>query len=385
MPAIPPLKQMFSELIASPSVSSVSPEHDMGNRGVIELLSEWLEALGFHIEVVAVQDDPPKSNLIAVLGEGDDGLVLAGHTDTVPYDAGLWTQDPFTLTERDGKLFGLGTSDMKGFLAIAIEAARSFVETPLRRPLVLLATADEESTMHGAERLVELGRPRARYAVIGEPTGLVPIRMHKGVAMESLQLTGRSGHSSNPALGINAIDGMHTALGVLKDWRSELAERHRHDGFEVPHPTLNLGHIHGGDNPNRICGHCLLNFDMRLLPEMRMEALRPELEERLREALDGSGLSMEFKNLDVSVPAFETPADAVLVRMLEALTGHAARSVAFASEAPHLQSLGIETVVLGPGDIEQAHQPDEFLRVDRIQPTLDLLDRLIRRVCLAED
>jgi acetylornithine deacetylase len=118
---------------------------------------------------------------------------------------------------------------------------------------------------------------------------------------------------------------------------------------------------------------------------MRMEALRPELEERLREALDGSGLSMELKNLDVSVPAFETPADAVLVRMLEALTGHAARSVAFASEAPHLQSLGIETVVLGPGDIEQAHQPDEFLRVDRIQPTLDLLDRLIRRVCLAED
>ncbi len=383
MSATPPMMEMLARLIASPSVSSVSPEFDMGNTELIGLLAEWLEALGFHIEIVPVQDEPAKSNLIATLGEGSDGLVLAGHTDTVPYDAARWTYDPFTLTEVNGKLFGLGTSDMKGFLAIAIEVARRYSGQRLRRPLVILATADEESTMRGAERLVEIGRPRARYAVIGEPTGLVPIRMHKGVAMESLSLTGRSGHSSNPQLGINAIDGMHTALGVLMSWRSELSERHRHDGFDVPHPTLNLGFIHGGDNPNRICGHCALHFDLRLLPGMDMETLRPELEQRLREALRDSGLDLELRNLDVKVPAFETPADAELVKMLEGLTGQAARSVAFASEAPHLQELGIETVVLGPGDIEQAHQPDEFLSIDRIEPTIELLENLINRVCIS--
>lgn len=382
MSAAPSMMDMIAQLIAIPSVSSVSPEFDMGNQGVIDLLAGWLDDLGFRVEIVPVQDEPRKSNLIAVLGEGDDGLVLAGHTDTVPYDATRWSHDPFSLTEKDGKLFGLGTSDMKGFMAIALEASKQFNARELKRPLIILATADEESTMRGAERLVEIGRPRARYAVIGEPTSLVPIRMHKGVAMESLLLTGRSGHSSDPRLGINAIDGMHTALGTLMDWRSELTERHRHDGFEVPYPTLNLGYIHGGDNPNRICGHCALHFDLRLLPGMRMEKLRPELEDRLRAALDGSGLGLELRNLDVEVPAFETPADAELVRMLEGLTGHPARSVAFASEAPHFQGLGMETVVLGPGDIEQAHQPDEFLRIERIEPTLALLRTLIRRLCI---
>ena len=235
-----------------------------------------------------------------------------------------------------------------------------------------------------APKLIGLEAKKSlRYVIEDVPTGLVPVRMHKGVAMESLTLTGRSGHSSNPQLGVNAIEGMHTALGTLMSWRSELSERHRHDGFDVPIPTLNLGFIQGGDNPNRICGHCALHFDMRLLPGMRMQTLRPELEQRLREALRYSGLELELRNLDVELPAFETPADATLVRTLEALTGHSARSVAFASEAPHLQALGIETVVLGPGDIDQAHQPDEFLRRDRIDPTLRLLEALIERVCIS--
>lgn len=382
MPAAPSLIEMMSALIASPSVSSVSPEFDMGNRAVIDLLANWLSDLGFSTEVIPVADTPAKANLIAILGEGEGGLVLAGHTDTVPYDAHLWRHDPFRLVEEDGRLYGLGTCDMKGFLAIAVEAAKGYVGRRLREPLVLLATADEESTMNGAQRLTELGRPRARFAVIGEPTGLTPVRMHKGVAMEALTLTGKAGHSSNPALGINALDGMHTALGVLKAWRTELATRHRHEGFEVPIPTLNFGHIHGGDNPNRICGHCELHFDMRLLPGMDMRALRPEIEQRLRGALADTGLQLHMRNLDVVIPAFEEAADAELVRLLESLCGRPARSVAFGSEAPFLQRLGMQTVVMGPGDIEQAHQPDEFLRRDRIEPTQRILSGLIERVCL---
>ena len=378
----PSLEQMIAQLIAEPSVSSVSPEFDMGNRGVIERLAEWLEALGFRTEVIPVSDSPFKANLIATLGSGEDGLVLAGHTDTVPYDQGKWRHDPFTLVEEDGKYYGLGTSDMKAFLAIAVDVAREVDPAKLKHPLIILATADEESTMNGAQLLAHLGKPRARYAVIGEPTGMVPVRMHKGVAMEAIRLIGRSGHSSDPSLGINAIDGMHSVITELMNWRLELGERFYNPAFAVPVPTLNLGHIHGGDNPNRICGLCELHFDMRLMPSMEMRVLREELKKRLHHRLDSTGLHLEMHNLDVEVPAFETPADSQLVKAAEELSGHPARSVAFGTEAPFLQKLGIETIVLGPGDIEQAHQPDEFLRVDRIEPMRRLLRALIERFCL---
>lgn len=381
---VPSLLEMLAQLIAAPSVSSVSPAFDMGNRKVIELLANWLDDLGFNTEIIPIPDMPNKANLIAQLGDGEEGLVLAGHTDTVPYDQTAWRHNPFTLVEENGKLYGLGTTDMKGFIAIAIEASKAFRAETLNKPLIILATADEESTMKGALHLTKLGKPRARYAVIGEPTNLVPVRMHKGVAMEALKLTGRSGHSSNPALGINALDGMSKAISTIIAWRTELADRVRNETFEIPYTTLNLGYIRGGDNPNRICGQCELHFDMRLMPGLNMAQLRPELQTRLKETLADSDLQLEMRNLDVEVPAFETPADATLVGLMEELTGQTARTAAFATEAPFLQQLGIETIICGPGDIEVAHQPDEFLLVNRLKPTQQLLEQLIRRVCCAD-
>ena len=356
----------------------------MGNRAVIDLLAGWLDDLGFKSNLIPIPNLSNKANLIAQLGEGEDGLVLAGHTDTVPFDQALWHHDPFKLIEEDGKVYGLGTTDMKGFLAIAIEAAKTFQNQILKKPLIILATADEESTMTGALHLTEIGRPRARYAVIGEPTSMVPIRLHKGVVMEALKLTGRSGHSSNPKLGVNALDGMHKAIGTIMEWREELAMHYRNDAFEIPYPTLNLGYIRGGDNPNRICGYCELHFDMRLMPGMSMNELRPELENRLNKTLSNSELKIELNNLDVEIPAFETTADAHLIKVLEELSGQPARSVAFASEAPFLQRLGIQTAIFGPGDVEVAHQPNEYLRADRIQPTQNLLEQLITKLCLTD-
>ena len=309
--SMPSLFDMMSQLIATPSVSSVSPDFDMGNRAVIDLLAGWLDDLGFKSNLIPIPNLSNKVNLIAQLGEGEDGLVLAGHTDTVPFDQALWHHDPFKLIEEDGKVYGLGTTDMKGFLAIAIEAAKTFQNQILKKPLIILATADEESTMTGALHLTEIGRPRARYAVIGEPTSMVPIRLHKGVVMEALKLTGRSGHSSNPKLGVNALDGMHKAIGTIMEWREELAMHYRND-------------------------------------------------------------------------AFETTADAHLIKVLEELSGQPARSVAFASEAPFLQRLGIQTAIFGPGDVEVAHQPNEYLRADRIQPTQNLLEQLITKLCLTD-
>jgi acetylornithine deacetylase len=375
--------EMLARLVAAPSVSSVNPDFDGGNREVIDLLAGWLGGLGFAIEVIPVSASPEKANLIATAGSGTGGLVLAGHADTVPCAPDLWTRDPYRLAEEDGRYYGLGTADMKGFLALAVEAAKSVAGHSLRRPLTLVVTADEESTMNGARLLVEFGRPRARYALIGEPTGLTPVRLHKGIAMEALVLEGREGHSSNPALGRNAIDGMHTALGIILAWRSRLVEGLRDEAFEVPTATLNLGRIHGGDNPNRICGRCELHYDLRLLPGMDLEALRADLREQLERGLAGSGLVVRMHNLDVAVPAFTEDPGCDWVRELERRTGREARSAPFGSEAPFFQQLGMQTALLGPGDLAQAHQPDEFLRADRAGPTLNLLTGLIHEICVA--
>ena len=378
----PNLREMIARLIEIPSISSVNPEEDQGNRPVVEALAEWLAALGFRTEIQDIAGAPGKANLIATLGRGEGGLVLAGHTDTVPFDQGRWQSDPFRLSERDGKLYGLGTSDMKAFLALAAEAARGLREQDLKQPLVILATADEESSMSGARALVDAGRPRARHAVIGEPTGLRPMRMHKGVMMEAVRVIGRSGHSSDPALGLNALEGMTQVLNALLRWRSELQQRHRNDQFKVPVPTLNFGRICGGDNPNRICPEVELQIDIRPLPGMSLDELRHELSGRVHQALHGQAFEMELRPLFPGLPPMETSATAPIVQAAERLTGASAEAAAFGTEAPFLQALGADVVVLGPGDIDQAHQPDEYLRLDRLTPTVDLLQQLIKEFCL---
>lgn len=380
---LPSLTGMLRQLIATPSVSSVSGAWDTSNAAVIDLLAGWCADLGLRVERLAVPDAPGKFNLIATAGEGSDGLVLSGHTDTVPYDHHRWQSDPFTLTERDGRLYGLGIADMKSFFALVLDALRDRDLRQLQRPLVLLATADEESTMSGAKALVAAQRRLGAHALIGEPTGLRPVRLHKGVAMEALRLTGRSGHSSNPALGNNAIEGMHEAIDELRQWRAELQARHQQPLFEVAVPTLNLGHIHGGDNPNRICPSCELQFDLRLLPGMDPDAVREDLDRRLAGRLAGSGLQLERVSLFDGVPPLETAADARIVQAAEALTGQQAGAVAFGTEGPYLNQLGMQTLVMGPGDIDQAHQPDEYLALARIPPYRRVLDGLIERFCRA--
>jgi acetylornithine deacetylase len=372
---------MIRDLIAIPSVSSVSPSLDQSNRAVIDRLASWLEDLGFRVEIQSIPDAPDKANLIATLGRGSGGLVLAGHTDTVPYDDHLWHHAPFGGVMEDGRIYGLGSADMKSFLALAIQAARAFDAGKFKHPLIILATADEESGIKGARALADTGRSPGRLAVIGEPTGLRPVRMHKGIMMEAIRVAGRSGHSSNPDLGANALEGMYRVLGEILRWRAELQAHYRNPLFEVPVPTLNLGHIHGGDNPNRICGDCELHIDIRPLPGMNLLELRAALRQRVTRMLRDSDLTLSFEPLFDGIEAMETPATAAIVRATEELTGHVAEAVAFGTEAPYFQSLGMETVILGPGHIEQAHQPDEYLALDTLDPTVNLLTRLIDRFC----
>ncbi|MFR0673693.1 acetylornithine deacetylase [Enterobacterales bacterium AW_CKDN230030176-1A_HGKHYDSX7] len=377
---LPTLKDQFAALIAAPSVSCTQASLDQSNAPVIELLAGWLGDLGFACEIQTVS--PGKFNLLASRGTGPGGLVLAGHSDTVPFDEQLWQTDPLKLEEIDGRWVGLGSCDMKGFFALVIEAVRPLLEHDFRQPLLILATCDEESSMSGARALAEAGQPLGRAAVIGEPTGLRPVRLHKGIMMDRIDILGRSGHSSDPSLGRSAMEAMHAVMGEMMDLRRQWQATYRNPQFTVPTPTLNFGCIHGGDNPNRICGQCALEFDLRPLPGMDPEPLRAAIRAKLAPLAERHDVRIDYAPMFPEVPPFEQPADSELVLLAERLTGHRAEAVAFGTEAPYLQALGCQTLVLGPGDIACAHQPGEYLEMSRIEPTVRLLRELIQHYCL---
>jgi acetylornithine deacetylase len=379
---VPDLVPLLRTLVETPSVSSTDARIDQSNQPVVDHLASWLEDLGFGIEIIPLPDQPAKSNLVATLGSGPGGLVFAGHTDTVPCDPQLWHSDPFAMTERDDRFYGLGTCDMKGFFALAIEALRGIRAEDLKEPLIIIATADEECSMDGARLLAERGSPAARYAVVGEPTGLKPMRLHKGMMVDSIRIQGRSGHSSDPSLGANALDAMYVVMGELIAFRQELAAAHQHPAFEVNVPTMNLGCLHAGDNPNRICGHAELQIDLRLLPGMDSEVVQNALVKRLSRIGPAHGVELEVVPMHPPNPPFETPASSAIIQAVERLTGVEAGAVAFGTEAPYFQQMGMDAVVMGPGHIDQAHQPDEYLDLAQIKPTVKVLEDLIRELCL---
>ena len=376
---LPDTRDMIAQLIATPSVSCVHPDLDMSNRGVIDRVAEWAESLGFSSELQPVADG--KFNLIARAGSGSDGLVLSGHTDTVPCDPALWASDPFEASERDERIYGLGSCDMKSFLALALEASRRTDLSKLDRPLTLVATADEETTMSGARLIADNGRKLGRYCVIGEPTSLVPVRQHKGNLTMTVEYLGRSGHASDPSLGNNALDGMHEFMTSLYAYRDQIQKSYQDPAFTIPTPTMNLGHIHGGDNSNRICGACLLTIDIRFLPAMSWATLKSDIEELAAVVAEKRGLGLETRTFGAGMPAMDTDAASEIAQYLTSVSGKPAGSVAFGTEAPYYNSMQTETIVMGPGSINQAHQPDEFLPLAQIEPTIDLLQGLIERFC----
>ena len=386
MSALPDFRTMLAELIASPSISCADPALDCGNRPAAELLAGWLGDCGFDCELMPLPDRPDKVNLIATLGaptgEAPQGLVMAGHLDTVPYDAEGWDSDPFTLTERDQRLYGLGTCDMKGFIALAAAVAGEYEHKQLRQPLTLLASADEECGMDGARALLDAGRCPGRHAIIGEPTNLVPIHRHKGILMDAVRVHGKAGHSSNPAHGVNAIEGMRLAMNAVAEFRDELAATADAGGFPVGHATLNLGVLRGGDSPNRIPALCELQVDLRFPPGRGIDSLRSQLRARVEHALAHSECRVDYTTLFTGTPAMDTPADAAIVRAAERLSGHQAACVDFGTEGEFYNRLGMQTVICGPGDIAQAHQPNEYLALDRIEPMRRILHGLVREFCL---
>ncbi|UKH20230.1 acetylornithine deacetylase [Actinobacillus pleuropneumoniae] len=372
--------ERYRNLIALPTISSLEAAEDQSNKQLIELLATWLADFGFKTEIIRVEGSRDKYNLLATYGEGESGLLLAGHTDTVPFDEGKWTFNPFTLTEQDGKFYGLGTADMKGFFAFIVDVVSQIDLNKLTKPLRILATADEETTMLGARTFAQHTHIRPDCAIIGEPTSLKPIRAHKGHVGEAVRITGKSGHSSNPDRGINAIELMHQATGYLMNMRNQLREKYHNDLFKVPYPTMNFGNIHGGDAINRICACCELQFDMRPLPNLPVEDLYAMVNENLKPMLEQYSDLIEIRHLHDGIPGYECEHSAQVVQVVEKLLGEKCDAVNYCTEAPFIQQL-CPTLVLGPGSIEQAHQPDEFLETKFIEPTRELLTKMILHFC----
>lgn len=370
----------YRNIIAHNTISAFESSMDESNHVLCQYIGGIFEPLGFGINIQSVPDTRNKYNLLARAGSGEGGLILCGHTDTVPCDDHLWHSSPFHLTEKDNRLYGLGTCDMKGFFAFIYEALLDIPLHKLKKPLYILGTADEETSMAGARFFMQQQLVKPDVAIIGEPTELKPIYKHKGHMAHSLSVKGEAGHSSDPGRGVNAIEIMHEAIAGLLQLKQQLLNQ-RDEQFSVPQTTMNLGHIHGGDGENRICGHCQLNFDVRPVPGLTDENIIQLIDEALAPLHLRYPGRLKRNLMYPSVASFASRNEHRLLDVAAELLQQHPQTANYCTEAPFINQLGCDTLILGPGSIQQAHQPDEFMSLDYIKPTVTLLRKLVRHYC----
>ncbi|MBA3318238.1 MAG: acetylornithine deacetylase [Gemmatimonadales bacterium] len=375
---------LLERLVAFDTTSRLS------NLPLADFVADYLDRPGIGVEKLWSQDGT-KANLVIRAGPdgpGGEGLTLSGHMDVVPADEPEWHSAPFTLTRSGESFVGRGAADMKGFLALAINRLARCTPSRLRRPLALLLTYDEETGTLGARRFVE-SRPASpglpRDVIIGEPTSLRVVRLHKGMIRLQLAFHGRAAHSGYPHLGRNAIEPAALAIGALAKLRIDMeAERPTHGAHfpEVPYAALNVGLVSGGSAVNVIPDRCAVQVGIRLLPEMKADDMTERVRATVAEALPGE--PFELTSLGES-PAMMLDEGAALYRELCGLVGqHGAQSVAFATDAGWLQTAGFRCAIFGPGSIEVAHRPNEFLPIAEFVRAGQLLDDIVRRRCFAE-
>jgi acetylornithine deacetylase len=374
------VQETLAQLVSIDSVSARS------NSEITKYLAQCCETVGLAVKRFAYTDDNgiEKVNLIALGGTEfskvtEVELALVGHTDTVPYDPN-W-HEALNLTEYDGKLFGRGACDTKAFIASALAAVANLNLGDLRRPLALIFTADEEIGLIGAKRLADTRPLRARYSIVGEPTSLQPMRAGKGYCLAEIFVKGREAHSAYPAWGASAIFRAARLLSRIEKIADQL-KREQHPAFDPDYTTLNVGLIRGGTAKNVIAGECRFTLEWRPIPGQESDRLLDLLnsgieEERERDA--GFECEVEATRAD---GGFETPSGSTLVTMLEEATGQSAGTVAFGTEAAQLIRVGAEAVVLGPGDIRVAHRTGEFVPVEELHRSVEILTRAIKVLCL---
>ncbi|MHB2266520.1 acetylornithine deacetylase [Aliihoeflea sp. PC F10.4] len=374
-------EQLLADLVAFDTTSRNS------NLALIDFIDDYL--LGFGIESRRIFDETgTKANLWATIGPADQpGIVLSGHTDVVPVDGQPWTSDPFSLSEREGRLYGRGACDMKGFIACVLAAVPDMVRADLARPFHLAFSYDEEVGCIGARRMVETlagEGVRPAYCIVGEPTLMEVVTAHK--AKRSLRITvrGRACHSSLAPLGVNAVDYAAKLITYIRDVADDLTANGRRDeAFDIAHTTAHTGLVTGGTALNIVPDECVFLSEFRVLPgddpdvfvnDLRAHAA--ELERDMRKVAPEASITVE---LMAQFPGLDTAPDAeitALAKRFAGTNGHA--KVAYGTEAGlFAQYLGTETIICGPGAIAVAHRPDEYVERAQLQRCDEFLGRLI--------
>jgi acetylornithine deacetylase len=376
--------EILDRLIAFPTVSRDS------NLALIRYVADLLEAKGIPCQLIH-NHDGHKANLFATIGPTDQpGVMLSGHTDVVPVDGQDWTLPPFEMSRLDGKLFGRGAADMKGFVACAVAAALKAAERPLRTPLHLALSYDEEIGCLGVRSLVEMLGTAPRkplLCIVGEPTSMQVATGHKGKVAARALCRGREGHSALAPLALNAIHLGCDFIGALRSEQDRLARDGARDGdYDIPYTTVHAGKINGGVALNIVPNLCQVDFEIRNVaadnPDIILDRLR---DEAARIATAAAGIAPEAA-IDIEItntyPGLDTPANSEVVAFVKSLTGaNGTIKVAFGTEGGLFsRDVGTPTVVCGPGSMAQGHKPDEFVTVEQMHRCDDMLEKLLDRL-----
>ena len=377
--------ELLSSLIGFDTVSAKS------NLALIRWVRDYLAEYGAAATLIA-SEDGRKANLVATLGpEVADGIVLSGHTDVVPVTGQVWTSDPFATREHEGRIHGRGTADMKGFIAVVLSLVPEILAAGLDRPVHLALSYDEEVGCLGAPALIRhlvQDLPRPRLAIIGEPTGMKVANRHKGIYAFRTVVSGRDGHSSLPDRGVNAIAHAARIIAYLGALAEDLRAEARDDDFTPPHTTLNVGTIEGGTALNIVPRECAFRWEFRPVPGVdpdRVAArVRAHIDKEIAPRLLAEAAEADREAVGIAteetvrVPPLVAVPDQPAETLALALTGdNRAGTASFAAEAGLFQKAGIPAVLCGPGSIEQAHQPDEYVSVAQLEACEDFLRRLI--------
>lgn len=377
--------EQLRRLVAFPTVSRDS------NLDLIHFIRDALKSCSADIRLT-YDDDKHKANLFATLGpRGDLGIVLSGHTDVVPTEGQAWNANPFEMVERDGRLYGRGTADMKAFIACALALVPEFMERGLKSPLHLAFSYDEEVGCLGVGRLIsDLQRAgiRPRACIVGEPTEMRPVIAHKGKKSYRCTVRGLGGHSAYAPRGVNAVEYAAEAIAYLKS----MARRHRDHGpydhgFDVAHTTVHTGVIRGGVALNVIPHECTFDFEFRHLPGDDPERLLNEFNDYLRTRLEPEMRAVHaaagFVIAPISdIPVLDSGPETEVVALVQALSGHRGfEKVSYGTDGSQFRRAGIPTVICGPGSIAQAHKPNEYIEIEQIRHCVAFLRRLGDRLC----
>lgn len=375
------MQELLARLVAFDTTSAKS------NLELIGFVKTYLDGYGV-ASTLMPSADGAKASLFASIGPSGGGIGLSSHSDCVPVEGQTWSSDPFKLQLRDGKLYGRGSCDMKGFLACVLASVPLFKSRPLNEPIHIILSYDEEVGCTGVRQLIArlgIDLPRPRAIVVGEPTGMAAIDAHKRIDAYRTIVTGREAHSSMPQLGVNAISIAAELIEALDRIAIELTAAESDDRFDPPVSTVQVGMIEGGTAPNIVPKTCRLQWQVRSLPAAapkvvpnRLAAFASEtLLPRMRAVASSAAIETSHEG---SVPAFLAKPGSEAVGLALALTGaNATRAVSYATEAGLFEEAGCPTVICGPGDIEQAHAADEFVTVAQLEACMAFLAKLAER------